>query len=116
MLELQSLLKAQQPAIAQIQDMADAVKQVKLSIPESKPAPSSPALAAALAEAKRITEEKGLKSPEAAVAWDNVEEIAASGSSNALGGAMSEDECLIEKALEACEAMAELSRVIGDRD
>ena len=114
--ELQGLLKAQQPAMSQILDMADNVKKIKLSIPEPKAAPNSPALAAALAEAKRITEEKGLTSPEAAVAWDNVEEIASAGSSNAMGGKITEDECLVEAALEACEAMAELNRVLGGKN
>ena len=115
MAELETLIKAQQPMIAEIQGMAKNIQKIKLDVPDSKPAPKSPALAAALEEAKRITEEKGLKSSEAAVAWDNVEEIAAAGSSNAMGGAMDEDECLVEQALNACESMAELQRVIGDR-
>eukprot|EP00339_Tiarina_fusa_P015580 CAMPEP_0117006840 /NCGR_PEP_ID=MMETSP0472-20121206/6934_1 /TAXON_ID=693140 ORGANISM="Tiarina fusus, Strain LIS" /NCGR_SAMPLE_ID=MMETSP0472 /ASSEMBLY_ACC=CAM_ASM_000603 /LENGTH=217 /DNA_ID=CAMNT_0004708439 /DNA_START=89 /DNA_END=742 /DNA_ORIENTATION=+ len=113
--ELNSMLKAQQPAIAALQDMAAQVQKVKLAVPASKPAPQSAALTEALADAKRITEEKGLKSPEAAVAWETVEELAAADNSASLGGAMTEDECLVEAAAEACEALSELSRVIGDR-
>ena len=103
--------------------MAEEVDQkIKLNVPEIKPAPPSSILAEALEEAKKITQEKGLKSPEAAVAWDNVEEIAAASSSNgaALGGKMignmSEDDCLVEQAWEACHAMAELKRVgLGEK-
>ena len=116
MQELEGLLKAQQPTIAALQDLATQVQQVKLAVPESKAGAKSPALATALEEAKRITQEKGITSPEAAVAWDTVEEIAAADNSAASAGSMSEDECLIEAAMEACEALSELNRVISERE
>jgi hypothetical protein len=115
MAELDLLLKAQQPAIAMLQDLADQVQKVKLPVPETKTGTKSAALTEALDEAKSITEAKGITSPEAAVAWETVEEIASSDNSGALGGKMSDEECLIEAAAEACEALSELSRVIGDR-
>jgi hypothetical protein len=97
--------------------MAADVQKIKIPVPgnkdDVKPAGASAALVAALEEAKRITAEKGLASNEAKVAWDNVEEIAAAKSlSNALGGSMSADECLVDAAIEACEALEELNRAL----
>jgi len=39
-------------------------------------------------------------------------EIASSGNSNALGGKLSSEECLVDAAQEACEALAELEKLI----
>lgn len=115
MVELQSLIESTRPTLAALQTTAAAVKQVKLAVPEEKKGGgvASPALTAALEEAKKITADKGLTSSEAKVAWETVEEIAASGSqANALGGALSDDECLVDAAMEACAALEELNRVL----
>lgn len=110
--ELQSLLDAQQPVLAQLQSVADEVKQVKLASPKSKVSADSPQLEAALAEAKKITEEKGIKSSEAVIAWETVEEIASADNGNAMGDVLTADECLVDAAKEACVALEELNRVI----
>lgn len=114
--ELQELLKASKPKVASLSDnLATSLGNVKLSTPDASAAPQSKELQAALAEAREITEKEGLSSSAAAVAWETVEEIAAAGNSNALGGALSDDECLVEAAQEACAALEELSRIIESR-
>jgi len=114
--ELAALLEANKPKLSSIaSSMADSVNQVKLAAPDATAAENSPQLKAALEEARRITKESGLDTAEARVAWETVEEIAAAGNSNALGGSLSEDECLLEAAAEACAALEELNRVIESR-
>jgi hypothetical protein len=110
--ELEKLLELQKPTLDALKTMAAEVQQVKLAIPEPQPAFRSPELTEAVLEAKRITEEKGISSGEAAVAWETVEEIASAGSANALGGKM-DDECLVDAAKEACAAIEELNRVLN---
>ena len=52
-----------------------------------------------------------LPTPEAALAWETVEEIAAASNAPALGGKLT-DECLVE-AIEACEALDELNKALN---
>jgi hypothetical protein len=114
--ELQALLDANKPNLATLETIiSSSVSKVKLAVPSTTSSPDSPELQAALAEAKKATADKGITSPEAAVAWETVEEIAAAGNSAALGGTLSEDECLLEAASDACAALEELSRVIESR-
>lgn len=70
------------------------------------------AVAKAMAEAKKISDEKGADSPEAKVAWTEVEEIASSGLQNAVGARLDE-ECLVDTAQEACMALEELNRALS---
>ena len=114
--ELQRLLEDQKPAMAALQTMANEVKQVKLANPSSSKVSStdSPQLQEAMAEAKSITEEKGIQSAEARIAWETVEEIAASGNDNAMGARLT-DECLVDAAIEACTALEELNRVLDEQ-
>lgn len=114
MSELKALIKAQNEGAAALKSMVSEVKKVKLSVPESKPGMPSVQLKVALAEAKKATAEKGIDSPEARVAWETVEEISAADNSGALGAGLTADECLVDAAQEACEALEELSRVMGD--
>lgn len=93
-------------------EIASTVSQVKLAAPETTSAPASAELKLALEEAREITASKGLTSPEAAVAWETVEEIASAG--NVLGGALTKDECFVEAAKEACVALEELHKIVGD--
>ncbi|KAG7354650.1 CP12 domain containing protein [Nitzschia inconspicua] len=113
MAELKSLIRAQTSTAAALKEMVSEVKKVKLTIPEVKPGMPSPQLQVALAEAKKITAEKGIDSPEARVAWETVEEISAADNSVALGAGLTADECLVDAAVEACEALEELNRVMG---
>lgn len=111
--ELEALLEQQKPMMNNLAELAAQVNAVKLSIPEVKPAgEASPQLVEALKAAKSITEEMGADSPDARVAWDNVEEIAAAGNDNATGEILT-DECLVESAKEACMALEELQRVLN---
>jgi CP12 domain len=113
--ELATVMKVQQPNIQAMKEMAESIKQIKLAPPKPATGAASAKLEEALAEAKAVTAEKGLASPEARVAWENVEEIASAGTSNAMGGLLTEDECLIDAALEACAAMEELNRLLEAR-
>lgn len=113
--ELANLMKTQQPNMQAMKQMAESIKQVKLATPTPVTAANSAQLEKALAEAKDVTAKMGLTSAEARVAWETVEEIAASGVGNSLGGMMTEDECLVDAALEACAAMEELNRLLEAR-
>lgn len=99
--------------MAVLGEMADEIKAIKLSAPEAKAGAPSAQLQEAMDTAREITEKLGVKSSEAQVAWEVVEEIASSGrSANAMGGMLSDEECLIDVAIEACEALEELNRAI----
>eukprot|EP00536_Pseudo-nitzschia_multiseries_P001068 jgi/Psemu1/282771/fgenesh1_pg.13_\ len=114
--ELQELIQASQPQMSSLSgDISKTLNTVKLSAPIASVAPQSPELQNALAEARSVTAEQGLDSPAAAVAWEAVEEIAASGSTTALGGKLTADECLVEAAQEACAALEELNRIMDKR-
>ena len=92
----------------------DALKNIKLAEPSSgasSAVSNSVELTAALQEAKLATEQHGIASPEARLAWETYEEIASSGTSNAYGINLAE-ECGIESGQEACKAMEELERVM----
>jgi hypothetical protein len=67
-----------------------------------------------VAYAKKGTDEQGFYNSAAALAWEAVEEIASSGNSNALGGKLSSEECLVEAAADACEALAELDKMLEE--
>jgi CP12 domain len=113
MAELKSLILAQSNTVTALKEMVSEVKKVKLAVPETKPGKPSPQLKVALAEAKKITEEKGVDSVEARMAWETVEEISAADNSGALGAGLTADECLVDAAAEACEALEELNRVLA---
>ncbi|KAL3928676.1 MAG: hypothetical protein SGBAC_012547 [Bacillariaceae sp.] len=111
--ELASKLKEQQPAMAVLGEMAEEIKAIKLSKPVEKSGAPSAQLQEATETAREMTEKHGVSSSEAQVAWETVEEIASSGrSANAMGGMLSEEECLVDVAIEACQALEELSRAI----
>lgn len=95
-------------------DLVNELEQIKMIDPTSSAGTDSPQLRQALADAKKISDEKGASSKEAAVAWDIVEEIAAAGTGSSTGVSL-EDECLVETAMEACKALEELNRVMETR-
>jgi len=116
LVQLQALLDANEPNLSTLANiMISSVNQVKLTAPSKTAAPDSPQLQAAVAEAKKITEEKGIKSSEAAVAWETVEEIAAAGNGAAMGDMMTDDEGLVEAAAEACAALEALNTLISKK-
>jgi hypothetical protein len=110
--EMEKLLKLQGPAISALAGMAASVKAIKLAVPVVKSGTSSPELLEAMAEARALTEEKGITSSEAKIAWETVEELASADNSASLGGKMEADECLVDAAMDACAALEELQRVL----
>lgn len=94
--------------------LASELKAIKVLDVKPTAGKDSPQLRKALADAKAVSAEKGATSKEAAVAWDVVEEIAAAGTSASTGISL-ENECLVETAMEACEALEELNRVMETR-
>ena len=106
------MLKATGPAAHSVAPKV--VKPVKLpNVEQQSAAPYNPRLQEALGAAKRMTAEHGIRSPEARVAWETVEEIASAGErSDALGAKLNTDECLAEVAEEACAALEELNRAL----
>ena len=110
--ELSSLLKMYQPKLDRIGSLAKEIQAVKVTSFEAAPAADSPEMKEALAAAKKATEEFGADSPEARVAWTELEEIASTGLGNAMGSRLDE-ECLVDSAMEACQALEELNRIIS---
>jgi hypothetical protein len=110
--ELDEIIKMQKPMLDKMTQMASDIRAVKVAIPEVKKAVSSPELKAALACAQDISKEKGATSPEAKIAWEDVEEIAAASSHSGDMPPSLTDECLVDAAREACEAIEELNRVL----
>lgn len=106
------LEEEQSQKMKQARDLVQEIQAVKLSEPEYAAGADSPALRQAVASAKKASEKYGADSAEARLAWETVEEIgAARNYENAMGGALSEDECLVEK-IEACEGLEEIKKVI----
>ena len=104
-------MKEQSAKVQQVKSLAQDIKAMKMSSPESKKSPSSTQMTVALAEAKAFTEEHGIDSPQARTAWETVEEIASSDTNEATKPTL-DDECLIET-IEACEALTELERALA---
>lgn len=109
--ELNQLLQETAPSAAQ----ETTVQALKLpDVAQQKPGAFNPDLQEALGAAKRMTAEHGIRSPEARVAWETVEEIASAGErSDALGARLTTEECLVEVAEEACAALEELNRALN---
>lgn len=95
----------------QKRSLADVLKNIKLSPPQSAAGAASPELTEALNQAKQATEQYGIASTEAKLAWETYEEIASSGTENAVGINLME-ECSVESGQDACRAMEELERVM----
>jgi CP12 domain len=111
---LYRLLQESKPKLDMMKSLATEMKAIKLTVKQSTPAPDSPALQSALKEAKQAEAEFGKGSKEAAVAWDAVEEIASTGLGNSMGPRLDE-ECLVETAMEACQALDELNRALNSQ-
>jgi CP12 domain len=116
--ELSKLIEESKPKLDAMHRMAteiQAIKMVAKPVEEKEPdyyqKETSAKMQEAMAYARKMSEEKGFDSPEARVAWTEVEDIAASGLSRAMGKRLDE-ECLVETAMEACQAIDELNRVM----
>jgi len=108
---LYSMIEEQVPKMEAVKSLATDLKAIKLNVAKSAPGPDSPEMREALKAAKAAEAEFGKGSPEAAVAWDNLEEIASSGLKNAMGTRL-DQECLVDSAIEACQALEELDRAL----
>jgi NADH dehydrogenase/NADH:ubiquinone oxidoreductase subunit G len=108
---LSEILESQKAQIAQVSTLAKEIQAIKMTPPPAKPKQSSAAMKAAIAEAQAAGEKFGKSSSEAILAWETVEEIASSDNSVVVGATLDE-ECLVE-AIESCNALEELSRVIN---
>mmetsp|Transcript_25114 Transcript_25114/g.35179 ORF Transcript_25114/g.35179 Transcript_25114/m.35179 type:complete len:99 (-) Transcript_25114:90-386(-) len=94
-----------------MKSLANDIQALKIPATEGRSGKDSPQLRAAMEYAKECSSKFGATSPEARVAWAEVEEIGSGGYMEALGG-MITDECLVET-LEACEALDELDRAVS---
>lgn len=112
--ELKESIKNIAPKMRELHSMADEMQAIKLRVRSSTPGPDSPQLREAVRRAQSVSREMGASSPDAKVAWAEVEEIASSGLSNAMGPRLDE-ECLVESAMEACLALEELNRVLSQQ-
>jgi CP12 domain len=118
--ELYDLLQENGPKIDRMKVLASQLKDIKLSVASAVASqqqirPSSPELERALQEARAAEAHHGRGSPESRVAWEAVEEVAASGLDNAMGSNLLDSgECdvAVEQAIDACRALEELNRVL----
>jgi hypothetical protein len=99
-----------------VKQLAEELKGVKLATPVSRTAvPAYPAdMKAALAAARSATEEFGVTSSEAKLAWETVEEIAASSTDDEATRAPLDEECLVEL-IEGCEALEKFKAALDTR-
>jgi hypothetical protein len=110
--ELSRMIETEAPKkLETIKNLASEITAIKLANPERIAGSDSPLLRQALDEAKKATEEFGVESSEAKLAWESVEEIASASNDNAMGVNLV-DECLVEQ-IEACQGLEELSRVLN---
>jgi hypothetical protein len=115
---LSQMLSKTKDELDQVKILANELKGVKLAKPPAGSSGASPAQSAAmktaLAEAKSASEEFGKGSPEAALAWETVEEIAASGRGTIAMRATLDEECLIDF-IEGCEALEKFKAALDGR-
>jgi hypothetical protein len=114
-LELAKLVKAQDytEKMNVLKKLAEEMKNIKITVDAPKASKETSAqVTAAVAAARKAAEKHGADSGEAKVAWEAVEEIASSGLQNAMGKGLDE-ECLVESAMEACQALEELQKALA---
>lgn len=108
---LATLLAEQQASIEQVKSLANELQAIKLTAPSSRPSPDSSMMKKVLREANAAVAQYGADSTQAKLAWETVEEIAASDNGEVLESSLN-DECLVE-AVEACDALEELNRALN---
>lgn len=98
-----------------MKDVVAELQAIKLAPPEKQPAPQIPGLWDAKLKARAITQQYGVDSSEARLAWEEVEEIASAGLETAMGqqqqDPMSQQQRL-GQAAEAYMALEELNRFL----
>ncbi|KAL3817616.1 hypothetical protein ACHAXA_006505 [Cyclostephanos tholiformis] len=113
---LAQMLTKTKEELQMVRQLAEDLKGVKLAAPLSRTAvPAYPAdMKAALSAARAATEEFGIQSTEAKLAWETVEEIAASSTDNEATRAPLDEECLVEL-IEGCEALEKFKAALDTR-
>jgi hypothetical protein len=111
--ELNTLLQQNTQYVSTMKNIASELKAISMTVATAKPAARSPAVTAALEHAKATELEFGKNSPEARVAWSELEEIASTGLENAMTPILDNTNCAIDSSIEACEALEEVSRVLS---
>ncbi|KAL3945049.1 MAG: hypothetical protein SGBAC_000840 [Bacillariaceae sp.] len=115
--ELSTLLKQQQPGRVSLKNIPADIKPIKLSTTKTTPVKESAKLKEALKSAKQLTNDFGIHSSQAKIAWETVEEISSSDrSENAMGGMLTPEECLVDGSIDACKALEELNRALNMKD
>jgi hypothetical protein len=109
---VESMSREQAGKLQHMKELAEEMQALKLAKTPGKASPPSPAVRQALQIVNATIEKYGNDSPEAKMAWEELEEIASSGNSNAIGKRLDE-ECLVESAMETCLALEELNRVLN---
>jgi len=95
------------------EDVMAELKSIKLMPSKQQPKPKIAGLLASKIKARAISKQYGNASTESKLAWEEVEEIASSGLSNAIGQSLTAgEECDLEQAAEACMALEELDRFL----
>ena len=108
---LTGLLDDQKANIEAVKGLAQEIQAIKMPAPTLSSSPDSAMMKKVLADAKVAVAEHGVDSTQAKIAWEIVEEIASSDNSQAYQASL-DDECLVE-AIEACEAIEEITRVLN---
>jgi hypothetical protein len=113
---LAQMLTKTKEELDMVRQLAQDLKGIKLAMPESRTAvPAYPAdMKAALSAARSATEEHGVESTEAKLAWETVEEIAASSTDDEATRAPLDEECLVEL-IEGCEALEKFKAALDSR-
>jgi len=104
--------------------LQQSVRPIKLSQSKGKAGQDSPQVRAALQEAYEVTHQYGFESPEAKMAWSNLEEVSSAGLDNAMGPRYTSQECMVmdyyhetdpvsyQESIERCQAVYEVDNAI----
>ena len=116
---LAQMLTKTKDELNEMKQLADDLKGVKLATPPSgghliEEPETATAMKDALAAARAASEKFGKESTEAKLAWETVEEIAASASDDEAMRAPLDEECLIEL-IEGCEALEKFKEALDGR-
>jgi hypothetical protein len=111
---LSQILTKTKAELDQVKSLADELKGVKLATPSVHAfAPDDAAMKDALKAARSATKKFGMDSIEAKLAWETVEEVAASTNYSAIRAPLDE-ECLVEL-IEGCEALEKFKHALETR-
>ena len=117
---LAQMLTKTREELDMVKQLAEDLKGVKLASPTSRAGEAAEesdlanAMTEALAAARSATEEFGVESTQAKLAWETVEEIAASATDDEATRAPLDEECLIEL-IEGCEALEKFKAALDGR-